>query len=73
MSATKKRQVLTETDLLSIVESTEAELAEASQKLINVATDALDGTFDASTLERLVKTKAYQASTICFEGQPAFE
>ena len=68
----KKRKVLTETDLLSIVESTEAELLKADSELAITASQNLDGVFDAGIFDQLVKAKKYQASTIMRQGRSAY-
>lgn len=67
-----KRQALTETDLLSIVESTEAELLEACKQLRKTSDQFLDGAFSAGEFDKLVKSGTHKASTILVEDKPAY-
>lgn len=67
-----KRHVLTETDLLSIVESTEAELQEACRQLRDTSDKFLDGAFSAGEFDRLVKAGTHKASTILVKDKPAY-
>lgn len=67
------RQILTETDLLSIVESTEAELLKAAKVLDATSRNILDGAFEPGAFDQLIKAGTLQASTVLDkEGQPAY-
>jgi hypothetical protein len=67
-----KRTILTETDLLSIVESTEAELLKAAAELDAISHKVLDGVFDAGAFDQLVKSGVLQASTVMVKDEPAY-
>jgi hypothetical protein len=67
-----KRQALTGTDLLSIVESTEAEYMEAAKQLAETSDRVLDGVFTAAMFDKLIKEKIFQASTVLVKEEPAF-
>jgi hypothetical protein len=66
------RRVLTQSDMLSILESTEEELLQAAATLDHTSSETLDGAFDAGIFDRLVKEKKLTASTIAVNDQPAF-
>ncbi|MGH8022219.1 MAG: hypothetical protein ACRED1_01455 [Limisphaerales bacterium] len=72
MDATKKRRVLTETEMLSIVESTEAELLHADEQLGIIGRQIVDGLFTPGMFNDMVKRGSHTASTINVEGKPAF-
>ena len=72
MDATKQRRLLTETDLFTLLESTEAELLEGAQQLDKVATKILDTIYEPGTFADLVKQKRFKASTVLVDDQPAF-
>ena len=68
-----KRTVLTETDLLSIVESTEAELLKAANALDATSKNILDGAFDPGAFDKLVKAGTLKASTVLDQDkEPAY-
>jgi hypothetical protein len=69
---TKSRKLLTETDMLSIVESTEAELLYADKQLAATAAQIMDGTFSPGQFTDLVKRGCLTASTIQVNSVPAF-
>lgn len=67
------RTILTETEMLSIVESTESELLKAARTLDATSRNVLDGVFDPGAFDQLVKAGTLQASTVLDkEGDPAF-
>ena len=68
----KTRKPLTESDLFSIVESTEAELLDASKQLAETSDKILDGAFNAISFNELIKGGSHQASTVLVDGKPAF-
>ncbi|HXC34264.1 MAG TPA: hypothetical protein VNV43_00200 [Candidatus Acidoferrales bacterium] len=72
MNAEKKRRILTETQMLSIVESTEAELLHADEQLGAIAHQVVDGMYTAGMFSDLVKRGCFTASTINVHGKPAF-
>jgi hypothetical protein len=72
MNAAKKRRLLTETEMLSIVESTEAELLRADEQLGAIATQVVDGMYTPGMFNDLVKRGCFTASTINVHGEPAF-
>ena len=72
MDAVKHRRMLTQTDLLSILESDAAELALAESKLGEVAGQILDGLYEPGMFTRLVKSGALEASTVNVGEEPAF-
>lgn len=64
--------MLTETDLLSIVESSEAELLAAEEKLGAIAGQILDGIYEPGMFTKLIKSGAMEASTVLVDEEPAF-
>lgn len=70
--AVKKRRILTETELLSILESTESELAYADKELGIIASQVVDGMYTPGMYSELVNRGCFTASTINVEGKPAF-
>ena len=68
----KKRRILTETELLSIVESNEAELAHADKELGVIASQVVDGMYTVGMFSELVNRGCFTASTINVKGEPAF-
>jgi hypothetical protein len=68
-----KRTILTETDVLAIVESTEAELLAAARILDATSKHVLDGAFEPGAFDQLVKAGTLKASTILDkDNQPAY-
>jgi len=72
MGTNKPRRLLTETELLSIVESSEEELSQAESKLGPIANQILDGIYEPGTFVRLIKSGAFEASTVHVDKEPAF-
>jgi hypothetical protein len=72
MHADKKRRLITETQLFSILESNEDELLQAEAELGTIAGKILDGIYEPGMFARLVKAGAFQASTINVDDKPAF-
>jgi hypothetical protein len=66
----KQRRILTETELLSIVESTEAELAHADKELGTIAGQVVDGMYTVGMFSELVNRGCFTASTISVKGEP---
>jgi len=64
--------MLTETELLSIVESSDPELLAAEEKLGAIAGQILDGIYEPGMFTQLVKSGAFQASTVLVDQKPAF-
>jgi len=72
MATNKPRRLLTETELLSIVESSKEELTLAEEKLGELAGEILDGIYEPGTLKKLVESGAFGAATINVDQKPAF-
>ena len=72
MDAVKHRRMLTQTDLLSILESDAAEMALAEARLGEIAGQILDGLYEPGMFTRLVKSGALEASTVNVGEEPAF-
>ncbi|MGH7224596.1 MAG: hypothetical protein ACRELF_15335 [Gemmataceae bacterium] len=68
----RQRRMLTESELLSIVESTDTELLRADAQLAAIGRQVVDGIFPPSMFLELVKGGSYTASTVQVEGKPAF-
>jgi len=72
-SENKKHRLLTETELLSLWESSEPEIVDAEKRLSATAALVLDGAYEPGTLSRLVKEKLLNSATVRdAEGQAMF-
>jgi hypothetical protein len=72
MAATKQRRMLTETEVLSIVESNERELSIAEEKLGAIGRRILDGIYTPGMFTKFVTNGAFLASIVIYEKKPAF-
>jgi len=68
----KQHRLLTDSQLLSILESTEEELSAAEARLGELAGQIFDGLYEPGLYTRLVKSGAFTASTVCIEEDPKF-
>ncbi|MGD0744138.1 MAG: hypothetical protein ABSA45_03190 [Verrucomicrobiota bacterium] len=71
MDADKQRRLITETETLSLLESTGPELQAADEILVPVGGVLLDGLLQAGTFVKLVKHDQLKSATLAIEGEPA--
>ena len=72
-NANKEHRLLTETELLSLWDSSEPEILDAEKHLSSAAAVILDGAYEPGTLSRLVKEKRLNSATVRDAGgQPMF-
>jgi hypothetical protein len=72
MATNKQRRLLTETELLTIVESNESELFRAEEQLGEIAGRVFDGIYEPGMFAQLVQEKKFEASTAVHAGEPIF-
>jgi hypothetical protein len=70
--ANQKPRLLTETEMLSIFESTDDELSAAEEKLGELAGQILDGIYEPGMFRRLVKAGVFTGSTVKVKDEPVF-
>lgn len=63
---------MTDSQMLSIIESTDEELSAAETQLGELAGDVFDGLYEPGLYSRLVRAGNFQASTVRVEGEPKF-
>jgi hypothetical protein len=72
MDAVKQRRLIAESQVFSLLESSEEELLAGGKILDEMAARILDTIYTKGTFLDLVKQKRFKASTITLGGEPAF-
>lgn len=70
--APKHHRLLTDPEMLSILESTEEELSLAEARLGELAGEIFDGIYEPGLFAHLVKCGAFTASTVSLQGEAKF-